>query len=44
MCGIDPEVLNEQEIAQLKRELEAEDNGEVVVDGVLSNPDLLFRE
>lgn len=43
-ADIDPAVLTEDEIEALKREIEAEKSGRVVLDGVLSNPSLLFRK
>ena len=41
---VSPDVLTDAELAKLRKEIEAEQQGYVVLDGVLSNQDLLFRE
>ena len=43
-AGVDPSVLTNDEIEELKREIEKEKQGLQVLDGVLSNPSLLFRK
>lgn len=42
-AGIIREILTEEEIEQLKNEIEMEENGVPFLDGVLANPDLLYR-
>lgn len=41
--GITPDILTESELSQLRKEIESEQNGGVVLDGVLSNPKILYR-
>lgn len=41
--GISTDVLTESELAQLRKEIESEQAGNAVLDGVLSNPKLLYR-
>ena len=41
--GISPDILTESERNQLLKEIEIEQNGGVVLDGVLSNPKILLR-
>lgn len=41
--GISPSILTPSEIERLKREIEAEQRGDVVLDGVFSDPDILLR-
>jgi hypothetical protein len=40
---IDPNVLTEEEKAQLIQEIKAEEKGNVVLDGILSNPEIRRR-
>ena len=41
--GITPDILTKSELSQLRKEIESEQNGGVVLDGVLSNPKILYR-
>ena len=41
--GIDPAVLTDEERKQLAKEIEQEEKGLTVLDGVLSNPTIAFR-
>ena len=41
---ITPDVLTPEELEQLKREIEAEQRGEYILDSVLYNPDVFCRE
>ncbi len=41
--GIMPDILTESELSQLRKEIESEQNGGVIFDGVLSNPKILYR-
>ena len=41
--GISPEILTEDEIAQLRKEIEDEQNGVIVLDSILDSPDIHFR-
>ncbi len=44
MYGVDYNVLTEQEIAEVRKEIEMEERGSSMSDSILSNPKLLFRE
>ena len=44
MYGVDYDVLTEQEIDEVRREIEIEERGGSISDSILSNPKLLFRE
>ena len=44
MYGVDYDVLTEQEIAEVRNEIEMEERGCSISDSILSNPKLLFRE
>lgn len=37
------DILTEEEITQLEEEVEIEKNGGTVIDGVLTNPELFYR-
>ena len=41
--GIDPNILTEDEMAQLRQEIEDEQNGKFVLDSILDSPDIKFR-
>ena len=43
-AGVSPDVLTEEEKAELIDEIKAEQQGLFILDGVLFNPDLRFRE
>ena len=43
-AGINPAVLTEDEKKRLAQEIRAEESGKIVLDGVLSDPSLIFRE
>ncbi len=43
-AGISPEILTAEEKERLRKEIEAEESGRVILDGVLSDPKILFRE
>lgn len=40
---ITPDVLTPEELEQLKREIEVEQRGEFILDGILNNPDIFTR-
>ena len=40
---ITPDVLTPEELEQLKREIEAEQRGEFILDGILEDPDIFTR-
>lgn len=40
---ITPDVLTPQELAELRKEIEAEQRGERVMDSVLDDPDIRYR-
>ena len=40
---ITPDVLTPEELEELKGEIEAEQRGEAILDGVLSDPNIFFR-
>lgn len=40
---ITPDVLTPEELEQLKREIEAEQRGEFILDGILNDPDIFTR-
>ena len=42
-AGISPDILTEQEKDELCREIEMEKRGLTIADGVLSNPELIYR-
>lgn len=42
-AGINPEVLTEEEKARLAKEIEQEEKGIVILDGVLSDPSIMLR-
>lgn len=42
--GVNPDVLTPEEIKRLKEEIKTEQRGMTVLDGVLSNPELYYRE
>ena len=42
-AGVSPDVLTEEERAELIDEIKAEQNGFFVLDGVLCNPEIIFR-
>jgi hypothetical protein len=42
-AGLDPRILTAEEIKQLEKEMDAEKEGKIVLDGVLSNPELYYR-
>ena len=41
--GIDPNILTEEEKAQLREEIEMEQNGKFVLDSILDSPEIKFR-
>ena len=41
--GLTAEDLTQEEMCQLRQETDAEERGEIVLDGVLDNPSLLYR-
>ena len=41
--GIPVEILTDGELRKLRKEIEAEQNGEMVLDGVLNNENIVFR-
>jgi hypothetical protein len=41
--GISPDVLTKKEREELIKEIEAEERGEMILDGVLSNPEIKMR-
>ena len=41
--GVDYDVLTEQEIDEVRKEIEIEERGGSISDSILSNPKLLFR-
>lgn len=41
--GIDPDILTEEEKAQLREEIENEQKGIPIVDSILDSPDIQFR-
>ena len=43
-AGISPNVLTEEERAELIDEIKAEQQGYFILDGVLSNPEIFSRE
>lgn len=42
-AGVSPDVLTEEERAELIDEIKAEQKGYSILDGVLCNPNILFR-
>ena len=38
-----PDVLTPEELEQLKREIETEQRGEFILDGILNDPDIFTR-
>ena len=44
LYSIDPSVLTDNEIATLKKEIEAEKKGLMVLDSVLDNPEIRYRD
>ena len=42
-AGINPDVLTPSEVEELKREIEAEESGKVILDGVLSRKEIILR-
>lgn len=40
---VDPAVLTPEELEELKREIEAEQRGELVLDSILNRPDVFSR-
>ena len=42
--GITPDLLTASEIAQLTKEIEARQRGEMVCDSVLDNPEIMHRQ
>ncbi len=40
---ITPDVLTPEELEHLKREIEAEQRGEFILDGILHDPDIFIR-
>ena len=41
--GITPDVLTPEELEQLKREIEAEQRGEYILDSILDDPNVFCR-
>ena len=41
---ITPDILTEDELIELRKEIEAEQKGEFILDGVLFNPDIYIRK
>ena len=41
--GVSKDVLTDEELSQLQQEIEAEKRGDTVIDGVLHNPELIYR-
>lgn len=42
--GVNPKVLTQEEKQMLEKEIIAEENGYATLDGVLSNPAILYRK
>lgn len=42
--GLTAEDLTQEEMTQLRQEIEAEERGETILDGVLDNPSLYYRK
>ena len=42
--GISPDILTPEEIRALKEEIAAERKGKHILDGVLTNPELYYRD
>ena len=41
---IPPDILTEDELEELRKEIEMEQKGEFILDGVLFNPDIYIRK
>lgn len=41
--GISESVLTKAELAELRREVDAEEKGHVILDSVLDNPEIIYR-
>lgn len=42
--GLTADDLTQEEMAQLREEIEAEERGETILDGVLDNPSLIYKK
>lgn len=42
-AGLTIDVMTPEEIEQLKEEISSRENGRMILDGVLSNPELYYR-
>lgn len=42
--GLTPDDLTKEELEQLKEEVKLEEDGLLVLDGVLSNPEIFYRK
>ena len=43
LYGVDPSVLTENELAALKKEIEEEKKGLRILDSILDNPEIRYR-